>query len=1001
IRELILPKLTTEVNLSKRYSALRQVYYSLIFSRWFKSRFANQTGKYASLIDRKDLTGLTSISAWTKTSFFNAYKKSFSQGEYNVKETVRTPTGQVIRSYFSGGIDVTNPVLKVAGVSLPGQASSAITKVLATVGLETPEGMKVTSSPVEVELGPYEAEFPKVATFAEIGKTIDVKGKVVLFSPDVNAPVKGGIISDPNNGRIVETGHSLKELLDAGAKVVLIFHQGRPGDPAFIENPDQHAEILNKLVGGNRVTSVNDLFGKVAIDAIKRLKSGQAVLLKQVRAKDSSTGKTLEENPWFVPTLRPLIDYFVLGGLSALGGESNRITGFHGVPTLADPLLVREIQDGRNALNPLKPNLAILGGSKIQKTDSVISQLSSNVGADMIVVGGVPAEAALVAAQMEKGKDYSDDELSTLATEVLGHSSARSLKVADDGKFFARLPALAKAIQDNPNRIALPKDMAYVDKDIVHSVNLVNGRVPKGFDLVLSGIGPKTDAYYASIINRADNPFQSAEWAGPLIDTRVDALLMYMTETAKAVSKMSVWSTGGGDTDEAIKRLGFKPPFRSLAGGAGQTFRNRKHIPGIDAAIQNSPEALKGKSFVPATDAEAHALSHTTVFNSLAQAMKVAGGKLVARTSIFNRGQAVGNIKISPIPMSTAIRLSLGDNSDVFAGMETMEIDGQNPWIDFSMTTLRTPMNDRRQISLDATRQILAKDPNIALILLQGEYNKKKDKFGDPGEVKTQSVEERLNAVLVKALRAKGINPASMPKAQRTLPAIVQVTQSTIPGQLKMATFVPTPMSDINRLMQLAQDSGINMKEFLEQSKEVNDAAFVDQMQDIKALQQITLLKEPLPLPPPMQKAAETELPGVNQLEGLTFGNGKINLKTQTIISRGSRANTGTGASFIDDLQSIINRVEQTGKLVRIMVPEDSDGVYGIKGMIDALIRDGSKGLTASMHSVVRGNEKFTAFIIAPKVSYVINGYGNEAIKVAPTLEAAGFGTPAVAINSL
>ncbi len=104
IRELIIPKLTTEINLSKRYSALRQVYYSLIFSRWFKSRFSNQTGKYVSLIDRKDLTGLTSISSWSKTSFFDAYKKSFAQGEYNVKETVRTPTGQVIRSYFSGGV---------------------------------------------------------------------------------------------------------------------------------------------------------------------------------------------------------------------------------------------------------------------------------------------------------------------------------------------------------------------------------------------------------------------------------------------------------------------------------------------------------------------------------------------------------------------------------------------------------------------------------------------------------------------------------------------------------------------------------------------------------------------------------------------------------------------------------------------------------------------------------------------------------------------------------
>ncbi|MFH1398213.1 MAG: phosphoglycerate kinase [Candidatus Omnitrophota bacterium] len=146
IRELILPKLTTEINLSKRYSALRQVYYSLIFSRWFKSRFANQTGKYASLIDRKDLTGLTSISSWTKASFFDAYQKSFSQGEYNVKETVRTPTGQVIRSYFSGGMKL---------IDMPfngGTVSSPIANALITAGLVSPEGMNAAASPITVEV---------------------------------------------------------------------------------------------------------------------------------------------------------------------------------------------------------------------------------------------------------------------------------------------------------------------------------------------------------------------------------------------------------------------------------------------------------------------------------------------------------------------------------------------------------------------------------------------------------------------------------------------------------------------------------------------------------------------------------------------------------------------------------------------------------------------------------------------------------------------------------
>ncbi|MDD5097148.1 MAG: phosphoglycerate kinase, partial [Candidatus Omnitrophica bacterium] len=386
IRELIIPKLTKEVNLSKRYASLRQAYYSIILSRWFKSKYTNQTGKYASRIDRKDLNGLVSTTAWSKATYFEAYKKSFAQGEYNIKETVNTPTGQVIRSYFSGGMDFAS--MKINGTNI----SSPITNSLMKAGLVSPKGITASiSSPINA--GPYDAEV-KLATFDDFGKTINIRNKIVLYSPDMNAPAKDGEITDATHGRITQTGKNLKELLDNGAKVVVVFHQGRPGDPAFIENPDQHATILNNIAGGNRVSAINDLFGKKAVAAIQNLQPGHAIVLKQVRAKDPVTGKTLEESPWFVPTLRPLIDYLVLGGLSALGGSSNRITGFNGVPTIADRLMVSEIQSARNDRNPLKPHLAILGGSKVQKANAIISGLNTGL-TDMVLVGGVPAEAVL------------------------------------------------------------------------------------------------------------------------------------------------------------------------------------------------------------------------------------------------------------------------------------------------------------------------------------------------------------------------------------------------------------------------------------------------------------------------------------------------------------------------------------------------------------------------------------------------------------------------------
>jgi signal transduction histidine kinase len=105
LRELIIPKLTREVNASRSYAGLRQVFYSLILAQWFKQKFSGREGEYASRIDTKDLAGLTSTAKWSKDTYYQAYKKSFSQGEYNRQESVYG-AGETIRSYFSGGIQI-------------------------------------------------------------------------------------------------------------------------------------------------------------------------------------------------------------------------------------------------------------------------------------------------------------------------------------------------------------------------------------------------------------------------------------------------------------------------------------------------------------------------------------------------------------------------------------------------------------------------------------------------------------------------------------------------------------------------------------------------------------------------------------------------------------------------------------------------------------------------------------------------------------------------------
>ncbi|MFA5099617.1 MAG: hypothetical protein WC547_01880, partial [Candidatus Omnitrophota bacterium] len=106
LRAEILPKLTREVNSAKRYAALRQVYYSLVLAQWFKQKAQGQANAYSRSIDTKDLSGLTAQSAWSKDTYYTAYKKTFSEGEYNKEEQIPSASGLVIRTYFSGGVQL-------------------------------------------------------------------------------------------------------------------------------------------------------------------------------------------------------------------------------------------------------------------------------------------------------------------------------------------------------------------------------------------------------------------------------------------------------------------------------------------------------------------------------------------------------------------------------------------------------------------------------------------------------------------------------------------------------------------------------------------------------------------------------------------------------------------------------------------------------------------------------------------------------------------------------
>ncbi|MCX5704695.1 MAG: hypothetical protein NTZ92_01320 [Candidatus Omnitrophica bacterium] len=178
VRELIIPKLTKEINTSKRYASLRQVYYSLIMAHWFKSRFSGKSGLYASLIDRRNLNGLNSLIPCSKENYFKEYQKSFKEGEYNIQESIQTPFGQTIRSYFSGGIEVGGVGVSKAIVN-GARVTSTREAPAKTFNVREVFGRSTSAAPysIEAKAGPENVSAPEAS--AVLSKSGGV-GKVTI-----------------------------------------------------------------------------------------------------------------------------------------------------------------------------------------------------------------------------------------------------------------------------------------------------------------------------------------------------------------------------------------------------------------------------------------------------------------------------------------------------------------------------------------------------------------------------------------------------------------------------------------------------------------------------------------------------------------------------------------------------------------------------------------------------------------------------------------------------
>jgi len=394
----------------------------------------------------------------------------------------------------------------------------------------------------------------------------NVKDKVVLVRVDFNSeidPETKKVTSDVRIRAHAET--TIKELAEKGAKVVILAHQGRKGDPDFLPLK-QHAEILGKILKCP-VKYVDDIYGEKAQTAIKTLQSGEILVLGNVRGFDGETKNgTPEEHAKtpLVQNLAPLADLFVNDAFAAAHRAHVSMVGFTAVlPSAAGRIMERELKSLSRALEtPEKPCIYVMGGAKADDSLEISKYVLGNGIADYVVVGGVTSQLFLAA----KGVDLGKKTMDFLAKKEL----------------TGLIPGIKALMQKYPDGVVVPVDVALDVNGKRKEINV--DKLPTEYSIF--DIGAKTVENYAKLISKA----KSIVVSGPMGVYENKEFNYGTKKVFEAIANSKAFSlAGGGNTIAAIQEYGLtkKISYISTAGGALIEFLMGKKLPGV-AALENA-----------------------------------------------------------------------------------------------------------------------------------------------------------------------------------------------------------------------------------------------------------------------------------------------------------------------------------------------------------------------------------------------------------------------------
>lgn len=397
-------------------------------------------------------------------------------------------------------------------------------------------------------------------------KTVDdlanLQGKKVLVRCDFNVPLKDGVIQNYN--RIDGALPTIKKLLEQGAKVILCSHLGKPKGEALPElSLAPVAAALTERLGVD-VKFVNDpqVTGPETQKVAAELKEGEVLLLQNTRYRVEETKYGKDENAEnYAKELAALCDNEVFVN-DAFGTAHRAHCSNVGVTKFTKEnvvgyLMEKEIKFlGEAVENPVRPFVAILGGAKVSDKINVINNLLEKV--DTLIIGGGMAYTFLKAQGQEVGNSLLEEDKMDYALEMVKKAEEKGVKLL--------LPV------DHVVGKTFANDTEKATVDTIEAGW-------SGFD-----IGPKTIAMYKEALEGA----KTVVWNGPMGVFEFENFAQGTLAVCEAVANLQGATTvvGGGDSVNAVKRLGFadKMSHISTGGGASLEFLEGKELPGVAAA---------------------------------------------------------------------------------------------------------------------------------------------------------------------------------------------------------------------------------------------------------------------------------------------------------------------------------------------------------------------------------------------------------------------------------